>query len=293
MVASSSQLWRLLWASHRWRHHHSYGCIFVVASVPFFQSSAMMTWKFLSYVYKGTQKLSQLYQGLVQVRKWIPDSYHEIHSWRKSAAGPCHSFCSPQGLCNSSRYALCNNRNFHDSKGLVKRLTLHPQSSFLGTSHLIFISGFDLVDFLNTFCVARSVSVSKIPFFASFGWDLHQRRRLHHPGEWCDRWYHSLHGGVNRIFRWSQVWLFFCEKVELICSLLSWGLDILGRIKGDFFKDFGYKSVFCFTAWLCLSTILPEAGRIGPKKIFKSFHYQNWNVDAVSTTDFQTWNHYF
>ena len=59
---------------------------------------------------------------------------------------------------------------------------------------------------------------------------------------------------------------FFCEKVELICSLFSWGLDIFGRIKGDYFKDFGYKSVFCFTAWLCLSTILPEAGRIGPPK---------------------------
>ena len=95
-------------------------------------------------------------------------------------------------------------------------------------------------------------------FCASFGWDLHQRRRLHHPGEWCDRWYHSLHGGVNRIFRWCQVWLFFLWEgwVDLFSVFL--GINHLRSDQRRIFFDFGYKSVFCFTARLCLSTILPE-----------------------------------
>ena len=122
--------------------------------------------------------------------------------------------------------------------------------------------------------MARSVSVSEIPFFTSAqvitssGWMMWQM--ISQPSWRC----------LPRIFRWSQVWLFFLWEGWVDLFIVFWGLDILGRIKGDFFKDFGYKSVFCLTAWLCLSTILPEAGRIGAPKDIQIFPLPETNIFA-------------
>lgn len=141
--------------------------------------------------------------------------------------------------------------------------------------------------FIEYFCVARSVSVSEIPFFCilwvgftsaqaitSSGWMMWQM--ISQPSWRCQ----SDSPMISSM-------TFFCEKVELICSLFSWGLDILGRIKGDFLKTLVASLFFALLLdYVCLlSCLKPEESC--PQKDIQIFPLPELNVDAVSTTDFK------